>query len=1286
MSNTFVWCSGWAIAAPVPSRSISTIKSTLVLQSAEQNLPIPSIEQTYTNDRAPADTGPNVDPTPYTDDPYDNGPIANVPGIDDLPFDLVSFLHDPGKYFSKYIRQFLGNVIRPLARKLSSVLLIFVLNPNIAADGLRNARTDVQKIFNQTADVMFYIAIDLSLILFVVAIWRHWSDSAWRGRSGSWMSSIGRLIFTIGLLLLWKTIYTLELDLTNEMIKAVWFNDPAQRDLLVSTIERAFLSAAAGVGGISLASFAPLMGALGGSIVGGPAGMVIGGAAGGIVGLVGWLLFIVLGVIVITEIVYFLVLKAIQEALLAAQFLVGYCFLVCFASPDTEHMATGFVRSFIEVSLWSFVWLILLKVLTIVLNSSTSTDYVGAQTLLIIGVLQIMIQVPTFMGRAQISPISEFLTAGAVTGLVSKGLSGTTDSIKKAVTDISDYQLNAKYASVGTPETTATALRFPGQARDENRLQHHLDASHRKAGSEASTASSTGTSTVGSGSSAPLNSASTGSTPAESAQSTSSAAQSTANQPQASGIPTPPVKGTGRNLESLPAAGAADPNASPDEQSSSGSADTSAPGAGSTLPATAAASIPPTATSTVSAAVTTPATASTAAAPAAKKPHPEAVKGLNRTLASNYTNARIRPWVQDLNDGTNMANFGEGDESVIHMGERGSRMVQYAENSSRAQMGFTVATAGMASDLANNPRGRDAARRSVLARHLDQPRSLGEHVAAAAVYTAKGQFFNQTKLGQNRGQLGMLDELAAGSANYLTLGDAGHHNAVTEQLEGTFGNYDSQRQAATLSQMIDEDSTEGGLNRSNASATRINIGHGFQINDLMRAIDASHVVAGTRIGQRDKAIGLYNYLEAKAGKSGSRMGNDEAQPLVNAVTPEEANACMIIAKNEGPEACRNVDLVHAVATMGHGSNPQSYEAALTALDAQIQAGSGGAEGRIGDASPAAIAAAAQTIQQLRRAGFSDNQLSNRETFTIVDNLVAQAGGNPPSPLVQTVMASDPSLSQDSISPAHIAEQVLKNIGAQPTAQNRQIVIQMMSDGYDAKDINSQDFSIAGALIEQGGGQATPDMVHLAQAQGYAPGRRLSNHTLAHAIAARVSGSGTSVDAEQVEATHVLLDNHVDPKLIDGDMVSAAVIMQQNGVSPKAMNAPNMVAAAQLVRNNAAPGVLTVDNLNATKYIAYENFDPESVQAARCMVDAKYTDAEHHSISNQQLYVGKGLVAEGINPTREIVTAVMKSPEYQLNPYQYGVTPPGGRADIPQAVVDQYKASDPLPANFNGLGS
>ncbi|HEY9734464.1 MAG TPA: hypothetical protein V6C89_21315, partial [Drouetiella sp.] len=798
MLNTFLWSSSLAVAA-APTQAISTIKTNLVLQSAEQNLPIPSIEQTYAVDRAPADTGSNVDSHPYTDDPYDNGPIPDVAGIDNLPFDLFSFLSDPGKYFSKYIRQFLGNVIRPLARKLSAVLLIFVLNPNIAADGLRNARTDVQKIFNQTADVMFYIAIDLSLILFVVAIWRHWSDSAWRGRSGSWMSSIGRLIFTIGLLLLWKTIYTLELDLTNEMIKAVWFNDPAQRDLLVSTIEQAFLAAAAGVGGITLASFAPLMGALGGSIVGGPTGMVIGGAVGGIAGLVGWLLFIVLGVIVITEVVYFLVLKAIQEALLAAQFLVGYCFLVCFASPDTEHMATGFVRSFIEVSLWSFVWLILLKVLTIVLNSSTSPDYFGAQILLIIGVLQIMIQVPTFMGRAQISPISEFLTAGAVTGLVSKGLSSTTDSIKKAVTDISDYQLNAKYASVGTPETTATSLKFPVKAKDQAKLQYHLNASQRKAGSEVSTVSDTGGSTVASGGSAQLSNSSVSSAvPGGDSTQSANADQSAANQaPASAAVPSPPVKGAGRSMESLQKKGPADHGASTGAQSGAGigGADDSTSDAGSTVPVTpptaetlstqSSAATPPTvpaiptvpetastpmsvtppstvhaaasaastmpaaatAASTVpaaAAAVSTVSAAATAPVPAPKGEHPKAIKGLNRVKASNYLNARIRPWLQDLNDGTNMATFGDGDESVIHMGERGSRMVQYGKDATEEEMGFSVATAGMASDLANNPRGRDAARRAVLARRLDRPRSLGEHVAAAALYTAKGQFFNQT--------------------------------------------------------------------------------------------------------------------------------------------------------------------------------------------------------------------------------------------------------------------------------------------------------------------------------------------------------------------------------------------------------------------------------------------------------------------------------------------------------------------------------------------------------------
>ncbi len=1280
-SNLWISCTS---AAAADTASLNLNGTSLALQAAEQNISLPSIEKTYAYDRVQQFS---LQIPGATDDPYDgyNSKLTNA--WDQQVFVVDTFFNDPGLYISIWTKRFLRDVIRPLARKLSALLLIFVLNPNIAADGLRGAKTDVQALFNQTADVMFYIAVDLSLILFVLAIWRHWSDSAWKGRSGGWMSAIGRLVFTIALIILWKTLYTLELDLTNEMIKAVWFNDPAQRNLLVSTIEKAFVAILTGTGGLALSTFAPFMGALGGSIVGGPTGMIVGGAGGTIVALVGWLLFIVFGVVIITEVVYVLVLKAVQEALLAAQFLVGYIFLVCFASPDTEHVASGFVRSFIEVSLWSFVWLILLKVLTIVLNASDKPS--GAQILLIIGVLQIMIQVPKFMQSAQISPISEFLTAGAVTGLVSKGLTGATESIKKVVTDISDYQLNAKYASVGTPETTPTTLKMPQHVADEGIYARYRAATQPAAAQMARPANSTpqagAETTVG----------------AEAADASNSAAAQPLSANENSGVPTsetssnltPPVK-AGRNLDT-PGAGANDAAnaAGADKGNSAGS---SGPRTGAALPpaklrAEKAAPASPTnaaesdtentdlsADSTVVTPASTPVTASaapTAAAPATPPDKP--LKGLNRILANYYTNARMRPWEQDLNDGTNMAQKGKGDQSTIHMGERGARFVEYAADADEEEMGFTVAVAGMASDLANNPRGRDAARKAVMSRHLDQPRTLGEHVAAAAVYTAKGQHFNQTKLGQSRGQLGMLDELAAGSAHYLTLGEAGHENEVTTLLNDTFKPYDEPRQAATIAQMTDEDSTESGINRGNSSSTHNVIGHGFQVNDLSRAVYAGHLVAGTRIGQRDKANGMYNYIETLANKPGTHMGNDEAQPWVNGISAEEANACMVIARAEGPEACRNVGLVQAVASMGRGTNPGSYESAFAALDAQVQHNNGGVPTRLADAQPTEIAGAAQTVQQLRRAGFNDNQLNDPGVLDVVDELKRQAGGTPAPALVQAVLGSNSHGSGEGLSHNHVADQVLKNLGAQPTAQNRQVVVRMLDEGYEAKDIQQKDFQIAGAVVEQGG-YPSPEFVNQAQAQGYTPGQKLSHHTMAQGIVARLGGANSSENAKQVDAVQMMLDNRVAPDLINNDMIETAMVLRANNVTHGAINTPNLLAARELLANNTPPEMLKVANLTAAMYVSPGNLDGEGMVAARHMLDADFTAQGRHSISNQELFVGKGLVAEKIEPRPDIIDAVINHPDYQANPYQYNVTPSNERAQIPQAIVAHYAPIAPLP--------
>jgi len=42
------------------------------------------------------------------------------------------------------------------------------------------------------------------------------------------MGAVGRLIFTAGLLLAWPTIYAFEIQITNEMIKAIYFNSADQ--------------------------------------------------------------------------------------------------------------------------------------------------------------------------------------------------------------------------------------------------------------------------------------------------------------------------------------------------------------------------------------------------------------------------------------------------------------------------------------------------------------------------------------------------------------------------------------------------------------------------------------------------------------------------------------------------------------------------------------------------------------------------------------------------------------------------------------------------------------------------------------------------------------------------------------------------------------------------------------------------------------------------------------------------------------------------------------------------
>jgi transposase len=391
--------------------------------------------------------------------------------------DIVSnFFANIGQLIGRWITELINGWVSDTVQFLTAFLRTFVLNPNIAVNGLNNGiggggnqNDDISPYIRQGADTMYGIAVDLLLLLFILCIWKYWADAAWRGGVGL-MGSVGRLIFTAGLMLAWPTIYAFEIQITNEMIKAIYFNSADQVVMLDAAMAAAVKGGLLAAGGLLANAFAPLVASLaGGALAGGAGGMAL-GLVGDVVAFAGLVIYLVLGGILIAELIYMLVLKAIQTALLTAQYMFAPIFLVFFATPDTESVCSGFVRSFVEVSLWTFVWVGLLKIMVIILFSDFNP---WGKIVMAVGVLQLMIQVPSFLSRAQISPMSDFISAGLLTGGLMKGVSALGAAAKFRAGQAIDYMTNQRWAARGLPQSQGVTLnRLPQSAADQNLMNN----------------------------------------------------------------------------------------------------------------------------------------------------------------------------------------------------------------------------------------------------------------------------------------------------------------------------------------------------------------------------------------------------------------------------------------------------------------------------------------------------------------------------------------------------------------------------------------------------------------------------------------------------------------------------------------------------------------------------------------------------------------------------------------------------------------------------------------------
>ncbi len=434
----------------VPNKPYDDAKgiTSLIQQAAEQNT-----QQTITNTNDKLLQGSEL--AQY------NETYAGIKAFwgDDI---ISNFFANIGQVIGRWLTELINGWIADTVQFLTAFLRTFVLNPNIAVNGLNTnphgagnpKNDDISPYIRAGADTMYGIAVDLLLLLFILTIWKYWADAAWRGGAGL-MGAVGRLIFTAGLLLAWPTIYAFEIQITNEMIKAIYFNSADQIVMLDAAMAATVKGGLVAGAGLLANTFAPIIGAVaGGGIGGGTGGMVL-GTVGGIVAFVGLMIYLVLGGILIAELVYILVLKAIQTALLTAQYMFAPIFIVFFASPDTENVCSGFVKSFIEVSLWTFVWVGLLKIMVIILFSDFNP---WGKIVMAVGVLQLMIQTPSFMARAQISPMSDFISAGLVAGGLTKGLSALGDVAQTRTAQLFKYGTSDKYAARGLEQSQKVGL------------------------------------------------------------------------------------------------------------------------------------------------------------------------------------------------------------------------------------------------------------------------------------------------------------------------------------------------------------------------------------------------------------------------------------------------------------------------------------------------------------------------------------------------------------------------------------------------------------------------------------------------------------------------------------------------------------------------------------------------------------------------------------------------------------------------------------------------------------
>lgn len=806
-----------------------------------------------------------------------------------------------GQLIGKWLDEFIGGWIADTAQFLAKFLRVFVLNPNIAVNGLNGQQNDgISPYIRQGADIMYGIAVDLLLLLFILNIWKFWAEASWNG-AGNLMGPVGRLIFTAGLLLAWPTIYAFEIQITNEMIKAIYFNSADQVLMLDYALAQAVKGGVIAAGAGATTVFAPLLANL--------AIPVAGQFVGSLFYFASTMIFTILGGILIAELVYILILKAIQTALLTAQYMFAPIFLVFFATPDTESYATGYVRAFVETSLWTFVWVGLLKVMTIVLFSNFNP---WGKILIAIGVLQLMIQVPSFLGRAQISPMSDFVTAGLVFGTFSKALGGLKDMSTALVDKGVGWFTNDRFAEKGLQQTKNAGMNgLPGQSSNPQLLNSLNQASAEARSKNPAAADPSTLTQSGPG------------------LKTAQGQDNEAMRAAANVTGKPLNTAVGPTEKKDPALDPANGKPLATPENTGDKTKTGTMNANTTVP------VPPDKKPTVKPNVLNNAGLAALAGAAAAglggregmpggDGNPEMPKGAPPDAGEMAKPKDRFEWGKSTPEGWNEANLvhvdtrkllgaltsvngvglrpGQAKTSVLGSASHGVQRINIAEGASESELAHGIYAAAFANNVAHDDPAKDAARKSAIESGASQPRGFMENMAANWLSNT-GSSWNKTAIAKERFQQAMFEEAVKGSQAYVSRRPG---NAYTDYLRSRYGEWGDEQDAMAVHLITNPESSESPWNRNIGPATEALVAGGIPIGADTRGAMQNMAIQGLHPARRKQAVFAalsYTYQAAKG-----MYGNEHPAvfalahgEMARALSADEVNNALVMYQVSGQE-------------------------------------------------------------------------------------------------------------------------------------------------------------------------------------------------------------------------------------------------------------------------------------------------------------------------------------------------------------------------------------------------